>query len=564
MAKIAEYLKQILSARYGRDVRQSIHDAISAINDETTECWATVEKVPETLAIAAVKDRVSGKDITLEMSSDFVLTDFKAWGNTEQDSTTGKNLLDCNGLTATTTNGVTFTPVYADNGELEYINVNGTATARTDIHIGFFDTIANTTYTASSGTSGSSSTLALYNTQIGTVYTTKKFTATEDGNNVVTLAVFEGATLSNVKVYPQIEVDTTATPYEPFTNGASPNPDYPQEINSVVLSEIRTCGKNLAKINETDWTVSDNYITNKSSNGGAYLIETLNLKANTTYYIRLLLLSKPTADTTLTSYINDVASIYSFSGLQNYDLNKVYTATYTPTQDETLDYRMWGNSNSDIFNFQFWISTDETDKTYEPYTESVATLSEPITMNGLGDIRDYIDLKRGVKVQNCFIKVFDGTETIASWQPGIGGILFGYEDVNIKYGTENTLSGSFCNYLIEKTNNQTWNTTDLGFSINPSGTRFRFRLAESITTVEQAKAWLAEKYASGNPFTIVVPIAEHIETPLPDADVEALKNIRTFKGITHVFTDSEVQPDMEVEYVIDTKMYIDKKFEEMQ
>ncbi len=37
MATIAEYLRKILEARYGRDVRGSIHDAISAINDEAEE-----------------------------------------------------------------------------------------------------------------------------------------------------------------------------------------------------------------------------------------------------------------------------------------------------------------------------------------------------------------------------------------------------------------------------------------------------------------------------------------------------------------------------------------------
>lgn len=40
-----------------------------------------------------------------------------------------RNLLDCSGLVEKTVNGVTFTPVYDEDGLLEYINVNGTATA---------------------------------------------------------------------------------------------------------------------------------------------------------------------------------------------------------------------------------------------------------------------------------------------------------------------------------------------------------------------------------------------------------------------------------------------------
>ena len=330
-----------------------------------------------------------------------------------------------------------------------------------------------------------------------------------------------------------------------------PTPDAPVEIESVVLSKVWTCRKNLAKIHEAAWTVGNNYITNKGANGGAYLIETLNLKANTTYYIRLLLLSKPTADTTLTSHINDVASIYSFSGLQNYDLNKVYTATYTPTQDEKLSYRMWGNTNSDIFNFQFWISTDEADKTYEPYTESVVTLSEPITLNGLGEVRDYIDLKRGVKVQNCFIKVFDGTENFTMGTNTVGGgYYFRYDNNNIPITSNSIIVNGKCNRLQATSANNAWNMNTDCFAYASDGHSIRFRLTSlsNITSVDTLKEQLQEWYTSGEPLTFITPIAEPIETPLPDADVETLKSLKTYDGVTHILTDSEVEPDWLVEY----------------
>ena len=44
MANIAEYLKKILSSRYGRDVRQSIHDGINAINEEVIDYGATASQ----------------------------------------------------------------------------------------------------------------------------------------------------------------------------------------------------------------------------------------------------------------------------------------------------------------------------------------------------------------------------------------------------------------------------------------------------------------------------------------------------------------------------------------
>ena len=44
-----------------------------------------------------------------------------------------------------------------------------------------------------------------------------------------------------------IMVSTSGGDYEPYTNGASPNPDYPQEVKNVAGDNtINICGKNLA------------------------------------------------------------------------------------------------------------------------------------------------------------------------------------------------------------------------------------------------------------------------------------------------------------------------------
>lgn len=53
MANIAEYLKKILSSRYGRDVRQSIHDGINAINNEVVDYGTTASKKAAEAAASA-------------------------------------------------------------------------------------------------------------------------------------------------------------------------------------------------------------------------------------------------------------------------------------------------------------------------------------------------------------------------------------------------------------------------------------------------------------------------------------------------------------------------------
>ena len=47
MANISELLKKIKSARYGRDVRDSIHDAIQAMNTDIKNNVPTVQSLTE-------------------------------------------------------------------------------------------------------------------------------------------------------------------------------------------------------------------------------------------------------------------------------------------------------------------------------------------------------------------------------------------------------------------------------------------------------------------------------------------------------------------------------------
>lgn len=567
MAKIAEYLKQILSARYGRDVRQSIHDAISAINDESTECWATVEKVPETLAIAAVKDRVSGKDVTLPLSSDFVATDFKAKGNTEQDTTSGKNFAYFNNI-ARTHRGVTFTPVNDEKGLLEYVLVNGTndGTGESVYTISsnlLSHLVLGTKYIMSGCPGGGSSSTyrlqhwgysdsnAVHDYGNGVEYTFND----EDNNGNVSIIVSSGVTVSNLKFYPMVRLATiTDGTYEPFTNGASPNPSYPQEIKSVVLSEIKSVWKNF--FDYTKFTnraiASNNGILFVSNSPKRLLSNAVNLKKvgenisvswNTDFKLSAMIITNVAevvteiSDFTL-KYVENSSGNYTFT----VEKEGYYTFYFAPTTDREV-------SAEEMNTAQLEYGTTATE--YEPYTESIATLSEPITLNGLNGVSDYIDVKRGVEHHKFKTVVFDGSES--GWKKSnVSGTHRYYIIV------DDIFPSVECNFLCS----QATRTTNTGNTI--SNTAFvtgakQFALNTEFATLDEWKAHLASK-----PMEVTYELAEPIETPLPEADVEALKNIRTFKGTTHIFTDSEVKPDLEVEYVIDTKLYIDAKIAELQ
>ena len=166
----------------------------------------------------------------------------KSAGNVDQETTTGKNLLVPNKTNPETINGVTFTPHYTD-GLLDYINVNGTATNGINFFITTDTFVHNQLlkaddYILTDGVENrSSETYFMFvDCQNGTPgissLANNKNTVPEDTYIKARIVVRSGVTCNNVKFYPMLRLASiTDDTYEPYTGGqASPNPEYPQEI----------------------------------------------------------------------------------------------------------------------------------------------------------------------------------------------------------------------------------------------------------------------------------------------------------------------------------------------
>lgn len=306
-----------------------------------------------------------------------------------------KNLLDCSGLTAQTTAGITFTPVY-ENGSLQYININGTATANA-YYNGKSNNIKSGSYVLTGFENPQSNTYRSYLNSGGVeiasdVRDNGNFNITNDSDIVFVIKVSSGVIANNDKCYPMIR----------------------------------------------------------------------------------------------------------------------------PASIENADY--------------------------EPYEGNIANLPETIEMNGIGELKDYIDYERGVFVQNVYKKVFTGDESFHTYTPDVGGVQFGYEDENImQIESENVL----CTHLPPKF---TWNVREDGIALtNSSGVVVRFRMESlGISTVEDLKAKLKEWYNAGNPMVLYAPIKTPIETPLSPAALLELNKLRTFDSITCVSNDAGAE--MEIEY----------------
>ena len=186
------------------------------------------------------------------------MIDFKIYGDTEQDTTTGKNLIP-NTQTSQTINGVTLTNIGGS------YKISGTATAqvvfRIDPLLSELNLVNGETYTYSANQtlpSGVVTRLEIYNNNNWIrVFTSNLDTSnqyrtatlnTTDGNILRQSIIITSGTNVNINnLGLMLEKGSQATSYEPYTGGiASPNPDYSQEVKVVTGDNtINITGKNL-------------------------------------------------------------------------------------------------------------------------------------------------------------------------------------------------------------------------------------------------------------------------------------------------------------------------------
>lgn len=276
---IEQYLQQILSARYGKDVRQSIHDSIYEINEvakkaeydastarESAKAYAQAALASEqaaedykTAAEQAAQQAMSGTpegyaDLVAKVNSIYrqTATSFNVVGTSEgsalahtiygmsvQDGTptpsvpveiesakanfkcVGKNLIpypyhDGN---SSTSNGITYT-VNSDGS----ITINGTATAASFYNLTLFDTnkVLKGNYILSKGNYNTTSIrLSLQiDSGSGTLYqsidSAKSFSLVDKHIFKIFVSVTSGATLNNVTIHPMLTLADADQTYEPY------------------------------------------------------------------------------------------------------------------------------------------------------------------------------------------------------------------------------------------------------------------------------------------------------------------------------------------------------------
>ena len=386
---------------------------------------------------ALIKVTGSGEGIILNDTAECPLK-VELKGNTSQFSTTGKNLWG--GFTySKTASGITFT--HNINGS---IIATGTATDNIDSILssvassnGYYKTLEAGTYIMSGGTANvlisavktNGVTLA---TTTATIFS-KTITLTETTNVFIRARVNNG-TAVNETVYVMLESGSSVTSYEPYTNGASPNPSYPQDIHVVTGNNtINVNNKNL--FNKDDTNITNNRYLKEDG------LEEINNSWCYTDYIPI----NPG-----TSYTTSGMTIGNAPSCCYYDKNKNFISgvrhgsnsvtEFTNTSPNNAYYIRESVRQSDLSNVMIEANTQAT--SYIPYGRTTYLISlGTLELCKIGNYEDYIYKSGGKWYKYCAV----GKRTDTSGSTGItindmvsNGAIYSY------YG--GTVSGTTISY----------------------------------------------------------------------------------------------------------------------
>lgn len=514
------------------------------IQEQTLE-----EKVQElqnnvlNLQSVLISQKISGGGITITDSSALSVKDFGMRGKTEQASTTGKNLFD---ITKLKSNMISAENINIEESTITLpvggaVYFNKLKDVCTDLKVG------DEVYLFAKST-GTKAFAGFYHETASTPswnFNTKQIVTDEMLNGALLLysdsdksVVLSGIMITKLN-------DKT---YEPYTGGKpSPSVEYPQEIESAGDDgqiDVKVTGKNLFDISQYD--KYDDTWTNTT-----YTTKKLKLKPNTTYTMSCKRLVDKPKQYVIFNIVSGIKTGKAISvqinpGLQlNYFTGKG-TFTTGETGEIVLNYyvdcpkdQYWFTEV--IGDIQIELGSAQTD--YEPYREPqvlAIPLERPLTKF------DRIEKQYGVYgVVYKHRVVEDFATLVRDNEPIYGNPGEKYFSVKADDATLNYDYSKICSEvgLYKKDVQKLYvpKVMQNGFIIH----------VNDIDTIETAKEHMHYK-------VIYETDAEEF-VPLPEETQIALNNLHTNYPTT-IISNSE-DCDMKVEYIADTKNYIDKQMQ---
>lgn len=214
----------------------------------------------------------------------------------------------------------------------------------------------------------------------------------------------------DASLYPDATYDT----FEPYTGGIpSPNPDYPQEIKSVVKPRVKVCGKNL--LNTILQTTTQSGVTFTANGDGTYTLNgiakaLIDVSLSKNFHIENGKMYR------ITGWVKNVSgSIYLVNGKDSAgDTGDGVTFTYIDATNDSkvihIQIPKGAIINNVIIKPMICTDASATYDDFEPYHEQTVTLPYDlygvkvpsggnVTIDGQEYVSDYFDVERGKLVR---------------------------------------------------------------------------------------------------------------------------------------------------------------------
>lgn len=166
---------------------------------------------------------------------------------------------------------------------------------------------------------------------------------------------------------------------------------------------------------------------------------------------------------------------------------------------------------------------------------------------------DEVDFTRGVYLQRICKLIFKGTESLYSNFSAKAGQF--YYTHNLKF---KPYAKCLCTHFVGSEDGAYLATQNDAIS---SATNRIWLYSTRFGSVSDLKSFFANKYADGNPVVAYFVFAEPKELPIDESTMHAYSELRTYFSDTSIYTDGNA--GISVEYVADTKKYIDRKINEL-
>lgn len=190
--------------------------------------------------------------------------------------------------------------------------------------------------------------------------------------------------------------------------------------------------------------------------------------------------------------------------------------------------------------------------TYEPYIGSILNYTLQNPLYKIGDVYDYIDFNRGKIIRNVGVVTFDGSDD-ELWNKYSNNVSMDGYSVNVSNAIDTT--PCICNKLL--TTDSISTTLEEAIKVLDNAMYVVLNKIRGLNTTELFKSWL-----QSNPITVYYQLSTPTEEDIPTELLTQLKQLQTYSGETNIsFEASDVYHTIDLEYIKDTKKYIESKEE---